>query len=414
MEALKAVLDGSNSAKRAVHPRWVRVNSVLVDDSDVAVQKLLGVRRTDSLRDVLDGGVPGVQHYSPDQHVPNLYAFSPTADLTRTQSYEKGELILQDKASCFPAYLLLGNENQSAIGDVLDGCAAPGNKTTHLAAMLTSMKSDSRIFACERDRTRSKTLVSMTRKAGAGNMVQVLERQDFLALDPHESRFSNVTHLLLDPSCSGSGILRREDIPKLALPESRQPQQPVKLGQNGSAKKRKREESYKVAANETVEPDVKEQEAEEEELPETQTSADRLFKLSNLQTRIVEHAMSFPAASRITYSTCSIHEQENEIVVSRLLKSKISRDRGWKVLPRPEQVEGMRSWKHRGVRSGLSEENVLSGEELEACIRCSPDDGEGTMGFFVCAFTRVVAADHSDNGHDDNSGLQEDEWSGFD
>uniref|UniRef100_A0A8C6YXS8 SAM-dependent MTase RsmB/NOP-type domain-containing protein n=1 Tax=Nothoprocta perdicaria TaxID=30464 RepID=A0A8C6YXS8_NOTPE len=32
-----------------------------------------------------------------------------------------------------------------------------------------------------------------------------LAQQDFLSVDPRASKYSKVTHILLDPSCSGSG-----------------------------------------------------------------------------------------------------------------------------------------------------------------------------------------------------------------
>jgi len=37
--------------------------------------------------------------------------------------------------------------------------------------------------------------------------------------------------------------------------------------------------------------------------------------------RMIEHAMKFPAVEKIVYSTCSLHRQENEDVVSDALKS---------------------------------------------------------------------------------------------
>ena len=39
-----------------------------------------------------------------------------------------GCLIIQDKASCFPSQLLM---DAWTGGDVIDACAAPGNKTSH-------------------------------------------------------------------------------------------------------------------------------------------------------------------------------------------------------------------------------------------------------------------------------------------
>lgn len=404
---LKKALDASRPASAQNHPRWARVNTVIAKDTENVLQNLPGVQSRDTLQDVLDSTGKSLS-YCKDKHIPNLFAFSPALDLTKTTAYGSGEIILQDKASCFPAYLLLGDEKEAEIGDVLDGCAAPGNKTTHLASILSSMKTPRTIFACERDKTRSKILVSMTQKAGAGKIIKVLEKQDFLALDVGDERFQNVTHLLLDPSCSGSGILRREDIPKLALPEARQSQKPNTKDTknlNGSSKKRKRDEPDD-AVTELLDVNAE----MEEERPDTEASTERLLKLSNLQTRIVEHAMAFPAARRVTYSTCSIHEQENEIVVSRLLASNVARSRGWKTMLRSEQVSGMKSWNHRGVRSGLHDENTLTPEELDACIRCSPDDGEGTMGFFVCAFVRSPSKSEQSNSNNDD----QDAWEGFD
>lgn len=41
---------------------------------------------------------------------------------------------------------------------------------------------------------------------------------------------------------------------------------------------------------------------------------DRLEKLSALQNRLLQHAMSFPNVKKIAYSTCSTSEIENENV----------------------------------------------------------------------------------------------------
>ena len=45
----------------------------------------------------------------------------------------------------------------------------------------------------------------------------------------------------------------------------------------------------------------------------------RLKKLSNLQCRMLAHASRFRNVRRIVYSTCSVHVQENELVVRRIL-----------------------------------------------------------------------------------------------
>ena len=42
----------------------------------------------------------------------------------------------------------------------------------------------------------------------------------------------------------------------------------------------------------------------------------RLFRV---QEKVLAHALSFPRAERVVYSTCSVHHTENEGVVSRVL-----------------------------------------------------------------------------------------------
>lgn len=50
---------------------------------------------------------------------------------------------------------------------------------------------------------------------------------------------------------------------------------------------------------------------------------DRLEKLSALQNRLLQHAMTFPNVKKIAYSTCSTSEVENENVSTRSLVKNI-------------------------------------------------------------------------------------------
>jgi putative methyltransferase len=332
-----------------------------------------------------------------DPHIPDLVAVPYGADFTSSPAYKNGEIILQDKASCFPAYLLLGDRGADDpwSGDLVDGCAAPGNKTTHMASLVAKQKQKGRkqIFSMDASRVRSKTLHKMVSLAGADSMVTILQGQDFLALDPQEERFQDVSGLLLDPSCSGSGIIGRDDVPDFTLPKAK-----VTPGKS-QGKKRKRQTDDEEDAGEkskvTVEtPAVSP--SDENDTPDGVMDHDRLTKLSNLQARIVEHALSFPAATHVTYSTCSIHLMENEAVVARVLASEVAQRRRWRLLRRDEQPAGLRKWEHRGVRrdrengeSGESPAEVdLPEEALEACLRCWAGDAEGLGGFFVAGFVR--------------------------
>lgn len=340
--------------------------------------------------------------YLEDCNISFVVAVNGAFEVVKTQAYQSGAFIIQDKASCFPAYLLLQDEG-GVVGDVIDACAAPGNKTTHLAAVMHEQHMRGKVFACERDAARSKTLQMMVSRAGAMN-VEILAKQDFLALNPHDKRFEKATHFLLDPSCSGSGIVGREDIPELALPIGRSTVRDTaaRTPTFDNDKKSKKMQDNRNTSKLEPKVDTKltddDEQVPHEEARSVSVDADRLQKLAGLQSRIVEHAMKFPAARKITYSTCSVHTQENEEVVAVVLASLIAHQRGWRVLRRDEQPHGLRNWRHRGVNIREEHKLKLTVEQMEACIRCYPGDNENTMGFFVCGFTRsddpvAVAAD---------------------
>lgn len=401
-----------------------------------------GFEAVNSLEELVVGGDEKQKRMRSDPHIPDLFAVAPGVEISNTTAYKNGEIILQDKASCFPAYLLLG-EGWGNGGDLVDGCAAPGNKTTHMASLLEpGKKPKSHIFSMDASAVRAKTLQKMVSTAGADNLVTVLPGQDFLALDPQDPRFENVTGLLLDPSCSGSGIIGRDDVPELILPAGK----PTGNQNQNPSKKRKRSGAQPQnpppqSSNSTSSTNP----TSENDLPPAEITRDRLAKLSNIQTLIVTHALSFPSARKVTYSTCSIHLLENESVVARILESEVAKRRGWRVLRRDEQPVGLRNWKSRGVKreknssadngngdgnghgnghgkgEGEGEDTVgLSEDELQGCMRCWPGDEEGTGGFFVVGFVRdenhstskleVREEDQDDTAEDDSD---DQEWEGF-
>ena len=84
--------------------------------------------------------------------------------------------------------------------------------------------------------------------------------RDFLTIDPTtESEFADVTAILLDPSCSGSGVYCKR-------------------------------------------PELKAEEGGEGE-------SERVKRLANLQAMILRHALSFPSVELVVYSTCSVFQQ---------------------------------------------------------------------------------------------------------
>lgn len=72
--------------------------------------------------------------FSKDTHVPNLLLFHPSTTFRDDSLYSSGKIILQDKASCFPALVLSPPHTDESV--VIDATAAPGNKTSHLSALM--------------------------------------------------------------------------------------------------------------------------------------------------------------------------------------------------------------------------------------------------------------------------------------
>lgn len=414
--------EGNESNGRPVHPRWIRVNTLRTTLDEQLASTFKDFERVATVTDVARSG--GRKLYL-DEDVRNLVAVSPSVNLTTSSAYREGKLIFQDKASCFPAYLLNPTEDD---GDVIDATAAPGNKTTHLAAILRERGGTGKVFACEKDELRSKTLEKMTKLADPEGVIVVKGKQDFTKLDPKSKGFENVTAILLDPSCSGSGIVGRDEGGVTVHLPSTEAAEPAKT--NGKKRKRAAGKPVAEAAESVPETPALDEETQDEPQRIGSTALrERLIALSDFQLRMVKHAMKFPSARRITYSTCSLHGKENEDVVVQALLSDAAGEGGWRIMRRDEQVEGMQRWPKRGILAAVKTfihdcvpvDDLGAEEVAEACIRCDKSSEDGTMGFFVAGF--VKDAEEVKRRYkgplrreaNELGGLsEEEEWGGFD
>ncbi|KAF3037010.1 hypothetical protein E8E11_001229 [Didymella keratinophila] len=375
------------------HPRWVRVNTIKSTLPAQMGSTFQGYEKVNSVGEILRAK-GSAKIYFLDPNIPNLLALPPRIDLTKTPAYTRGEIIFQDKASCFPAYLL---DLKDSDGDVIDGCAAPGNKTTHAAAIVCAQNpgGERKVIAFERDKGRTEILKKMVKLAGGEGLITVKGASDFIAAKPGSPDYENVGAILLDPSCSGTGIVGRDDAIKLHLPSAASDAGKPQPG-SGKNKKRKRTEPSKPTpdeAKEEVTLDLDDTTAEEVPLDAADKLQERLTALSTFQLHILTHALRFPSARKITYSTCSIHFEENEGVVFQALATSVAKERGWRVLKREEQVEGLKKWERRGQwedgkLSGSIVDDKSMQDILDGCIRCDKGTEQGTMGFFVAAFVR--------------------------
>ncbi|XP_020097720.1 putative NOL1/NOP2/Sun domain family member 5B [Ananas comosus] len=150
-------------------------------------------------------------------------------------------------------------------------------------------------------------------------------RGDFLDINPGDPLFAKVHAILLDPSCSGSGI-SVERLDHLL---------PSHSAGNGI--------------------DI--------------ANSRRINKLAAFQRKALEHALSFPLVERVVYSTCSIHQEENEDVVKSVLP--LAASLGFELAsPFPQ-------WHHRGLPLFEGSEHLLR-----------TDPADNLEGFFIALFVR--------------------------
>lgn len=125
------------------------------------------------------------------------------ADVTRLHPWlAAGDIYWQDVASMMVAYAL----DPQAGDDILDLCAAPGGKSTHIAAL---SKNQARILAADIHPHKAQLIRENAARLGAAS-VQTIVRD---ATIPAENEINRYDRVLVDAPCSGLGVVgRRPDV----------------------------------------------------------------------------------------------------------------------------------------------------------------------------------------------------------
>jgi 16S rRNA (cytosine967-C5)-methyltransferase len=124
-----------------------------------------------------------------------------SGDLRSLPGFREGHWCVQDRTAQAIAPLLAPQPGQR----VLDACAAPGGKATHLAEL---MDDRGEIWAVDRSESRLKKVVANAERLGMAS-IQVLaaDAADLLALRPQWRGYFD--RILVDAPCSGLGTLAR-------------------------------------------------------------------------------------------------------------------------------------------------------------------------------------------------------------
>merc|ERR1719266_904680 len=127
-----------------------------------------------------------------------LVVYSATVPLGATPEYLAGHYILQGASSLLPVMALAPQEGER----ILDMAAAPGGKTTHIAALL---KNTGMILANDANQARCKAVVGNLHRLGVTNTVVC--SHDGRKLPKVMTGFDRV---LLDAPCSGTGVISKD------------------------------------------------------------------------------------------------------------------------------------------------------------------------------------------------------------
>jgi len=177
-------------------------------------------------------------------------------NLGSTHEYLQGFYYLQSVAPMLPSLILNPKPNEV----VIDMCAAPGGKATHLAQI---MNNEGNLILIERNRNRIPALEINLRRLGVSNSIVINE--DAVNLSKMNLK---VDKILLDAPCTGEGLIRQDS-------------------------SRKRSKTMKD-----------------------------INKLSRIQRKLLKTGLnSLNPGGQLLYSTCSIAPEENELVIDDVLKN---------------------------------------------------------------------------------------------
>lgn len=120
------------------------------------------------------------------------------SDIQKLEIYQNGDIYLQSLSSMLPPIILAPKEGDN----ILDMAAAPGSKTTQIAAMTNNK---AMITACEMNKIRGERLKYNLEKQGVTcGYVMITDARNL-------DNFFSFDKILLDAPCSGSGTIYEDD-----------------------------------------------------------------------------------------------------------------------------------------------------------------------------------------------------------
>lgn len=205
----------------------------------------------------------------------DVLMFSPECanDLVKNHLVTAGKLVLQDKSSSIAPHsvkYLVGEE-----ADIIHVNVGSGMTTAHIASLLEA-DSRSHIWAFGA-RNQAEVRENMEKLGVKG--VKLMS-ENFLDVEPDDNRFKNAKVILITADCSKSGVAN-----------------PIDFIVNEG-------EDMKILKDLSI----------------GETDMSKLGDLTAKHTELLKHALKFIKVQAVVYTTRSIHEVENESVVSKAVE----------------------------------------------------------------------------------------------
>ncbi|MCI0717358.1 MAG: 16S rRNA (cytosine(967)-C(5))-methyltransferase RsmB [Chlorobi bacterium] len=139
--------------------------------------------------------------YRTCRHIDNFITLRLMSKIYLDEDFKNGFYTVQDESAGLVSILLSPSENDT----ILDMCAAPGGKSTHLAQLLNNK---GKIFAVDKYDIKLKMMKENTERLGVTNVEFILdEENDFQNEAITGQKFDKI---LLDAPCSGLGVLSKK------------------------------------------------------------------------------------------------------------------------------------------------------------------------------------------------------------
>lgn len=178
-------------------------------------------------------------------------------NLVKSKAFREGRITIQDESSMIVAYCVAPKENEN----ILDTCAAPGGKTTHMAE---KMNNRGEIVALDIHKHKVKLINENANRLHISNIQT--KQMDAREVGNHFEKES-FDRILIDAPCSGLGVLKGK-------------------------------------------PDIKYSKSE-----------DDIKRLAKIQLHILQSAAPLvKPGGTLVYSTCTVDKEENEEVAKQFLQ----------------------------------------------------------------------------------------------